>query len=159
MARAGGGHALSKIALRRLLTELESLAKDPPPGISACPAGEDRWHEWDCVIIGPEDTLYDGGAFRARLVFPPQYPMQPPKMFFTTAMWHPNIYKGGDVSQPTCALFAQDNDRLVATLLSVTCLRPRSPLRLDRSAYSSVAYRSEMERFAFPLFTLPLATQ
>lgn len=49
------------------------------------------------MIIGPNDTLYEGGFLRAELVFPPEYPLLPPKMRFLTKMWHPNIYDDGTV--------------------------------------------------------------
>ena len=39
----------------------------------------------------------DGGLFKARLSFPPDYPYMPPTMRFTSDMWHPNIYKDGKV--------------------------------------------------------------
>ena len=31
-----------------------------------------------------------GGFFKARLIFPHEYPLMPPKMIFDTPMWHPN---------------------------------------------------------------------
>ena len=46
--------------------------------------------QWEIMIIGPNDTLYEGGFLRAELIFPPEYPLLPPKMKFLTKMWHPN---------------------------------------------------------------------
>lgn len=43
----------------------------------------------------PENTLYEGGLFKAHLTFPHDYPLQPPKMQFKTEMWHPNVYPSG----------------------------------------------------------------
>jgi ubiquitin-protein ligase len=43
----------------------------------------------------PENTLYEGGLFKAHLTFPHDYPHQPPKMTFKTEMWHPNVYTSG----------------------------------------------------------------
>lgn len=42
------------------------------------------------MIIGPPDTLYEGGFFAAKLVFPSDFPNQPPVMTFKTPLWHPN---------------------------------------------------------------------
>lgn len=39
---------------------------------------------------GPEGTCFEGGVFPARLVFPPDYPLSPPKMKFTCEIFHPN---------------------------------------------------------------------
>lgn len=35
-------------------------------------------------------TFSEGGFFRARLTFPPEFPLLPPTMRFITPMWHPN---------------------------------------------------------------------
>ena len=47
--------------------------------------------------MGPEGTLYEGGFFKAKLFFPNDYPVTPPKMKFITEIWHPNVYPNGDV--------------------------------------------------------------
>lgn len=46
--------------------------------------------EWAVTILGPPDTLYEGGFFNAILKFPADYPQSPPDCRFTSAMWHPN---------------------------------------------------------------------
>jgi len=51
--------------------------------------GADSWG------LSPENTLYEGGLFKATLTFPHDYPLQPPKMQFKTEMWHPNVYPSG----------------------------------------------------------------
>lgn len=38
------------------------------------------------MIMGPEGTLYEGGFFKARLSFPHDYPLMPPKMKFVSEM-------------------------------------------------------------------------
>lgn len=46
-------------------------------------------------IMGPEKTPYEGGIFRCRLLIDNTFPQNPPKCFFTTKIFHPNIsYKG-----------------------------------------------------------------
>lgn len=36
------------------------------------------------VIKGPKDTVYEGGLYHGRLVFPPEYPMKPPSVLMIT---------------------------------------------------------------------------
>ncbi|ODQ66275.1 ubiquitin-conjugating enzyme [Nadsonia fulvescens var. elongata DSM 6958] len=84
-------------ASRRLMTEYRDLINDPPEGISAGPADEDNFFEWECLIQGPEGTPYESGLFPATLSFPEDYPLSPPTMKFTCKMWHPNIYNDGTV--------------------------------------------------------------
>ncbi|KAG0717533.1 Ubiquitin-conjugating enzyme E2 G2 [Chionoecetes opilio] len=42
---------------------------------------------------GPEGTCFECGVFPAKLIFPPDYPLSPPKMQFTCEMFHPNSEK------------------------------------------------------------------
>lgn len=58
---------------------------------------EDNLFVWEALLSGPPGTPYEFGVFKARLEFPLDYPMHPPKMHFTSTMWHPNIYANGEV--------------------------------------------------------------
>ena len=58
------------IAYRRLKGEYKQLTVNPPEGMTAGPLDEDNMFEWECLILGAEDTLYEGGCFRALLSFP-----------------------------------------------------------------------------------------
>ena len=84
-------------AVKRLMTEYRQLMKDTPEGISAGPISEDNFLEWECLIAGPADTCYEGGVFPATLVFPADYPLNPPKMKFVPPIFHPNVYPNGEV--------------------------------------------------------------
>jgi ubiquitin-conjugating enzyme E2 G1 len=84
----------NNLILRRQLMDLK---KHPVDAFSVGLVDESSLLEWEVIIIGPADTLYEGGIFKARLSFPPEYPLLPPKMRFITPMWHPNIYPDGSV--------------------------------------------------------------
>ncbi|KRX44164.1 Ubiquitin-conjugating enzyme E2 G2, partial [Trichinella nativa] len=84
-------------ALKRLMNEYKQLSQNAPEGIIAGPSDNDNFFEWDCIIIGPPDTYYENGVFQAKLRFPSDYPLSPPKMTFTCEMFHPNIYPDGRV--------------------------------------------------------------
>ena len=49
------------------------------------------------MIVGPPDTMYEGGFFKAQLDFPADFPNMPPEMTFKSEMWHPNVYEDGKV--------------------------------------------------------------
>ena len=84
-------------ALRRLMAEYKQLTLNPPEGIIAGPIDEENFFEWEALITGPEGTCFEGGVFTARLTFPNDYPLSPPKMQFISDMFHPNIYPDGRV--------------------------------------------------------------
>ena len=43
------------------------------------------------------ETPYEGGVFRMRLVFGPDFPAAPPKGLFVTPIFHPNVSKQGEI--------------------------------------------------------------
>jgi len=84
-------------ALKRLMAEYRQLTLNPPEGIIAGPVNEENFFEWEALITGPEETCWEDGVFVAKLSFPHDYPLSPPKMKFVTDLFHPNIYPDGRV--------------------------------------------------------------
>lgn len=66
------------------------LARNPPDGVSVGLGEDDNIFQWELMIVGPPDTLYEGGFFSAKLQFPTDFPNSPPEMIFSTPIWHPN---------------------------------------------------------------------
>ena len=73
------------------------LLREPVEGFSAGLLNEENFFEWGITVMGPQDTLYEGGCFKTVLNFPPDYPNNPPSCRFTSEMWHPNVYPDGRV--------------------------------------------------------------
>ncbi|CAJ0942620.1 unnamed protein product, partial [Mesorhabditis belari] len=80
-----------------LKKQLADLKRFPVEGFSAGLASEEDIYKWEVLVIGPPDTYYEGGFFKALLEFPKDYPQRPPKMRFVSEMWHPNIGPDGHV--------------------------------------------------------------
>ncbi|CAH1232200.1 ubiquitin-conjugating enzyme E2 G1-like [Branchiostoma lanceolatum] len=80
-----------------LRKQLGDLSKSPVEGFSAGLIDDCDVFKWEVLIIGPADTFFEGGFFKAHLYFPKEYPQKPPKMKFISEIWHPNVEKNGEV--------------------------------------------------------------
>ncbi|CAH1732581.1 ubiquitin-conjugating enzyme E2 J2-like isoform X1 [Aphis gossypii] len=70
-------------ATRRLKQDYLRLKKDPVPYINAEP-NPSNVLEWYYVVCGPVDSVYAGGYYLGRLVFPKDFPFKPPSIYMIT---------------------------------------------------------------------------
>lgn len=138
------------MALKRIAKELKDLKRDPLGQCSASPVADDNFH-WTATILGPPDSPYQGGIFFLNINFPTDYPFKPPKVSFTTKIYHPNINTNGSICLDI--LRAQWSPALTISkvLLSICSLltdpNPDDPLvpeiariyKTDRPRYNKLA--------------------
>jgi len=76
-----------------LMNEYKALAKEKWVEIEL---DEEDMYSWTIalIVLNP-DSLYYGGYFKARMIFPRDYPYKPPEFRFMRPLFHPNIYEDG----------------------------------------------------------------
>mmetsp|Transcript_11762 Transcript_11762/g.37528 ORF Transcript_11762/g.37528 Transcript_11762/m.37528 type:complete len:222 (+) Transcript_11762:19-684(+) len=76
--------------------ELRKLTNEPLEGIKVLLNEEDITNIV-ADIAGPVATPFHSGTFKVKLVLPSDYPASPPKGYFLTKIYHPNISKAGEI--------------------------------------------------------------
>lgn len=100
------------MALRRINKELQQLIQNPSESYSAGPIHDFNMFKWAGWVLGPEDSPYAGGVFFLSIRLPLSYPFKPPKVYFTTRIYHPNVNRTGFIDleilrktwSPTCSI-------------------------------------------------------
>ncbi|KAJ3626921.1 hypothetical protein Zmor_004136 [Zophobas morio] len=139
------------MALQRIRRELKDIYKDPPDNCTAGPSKEDDLFNWTATITGPPDSPYEGGIFFLDIQFPTDYPFRPPRVVFTTKIYHPNINQNGSICMDILKDMWSPALSISKVLLSISSLlsdaNPDDPLvpeiaqiyKTDRSKYETTA--------------------
>jgi ubiquitin-conjugating enzyme E2 D/E len=84
-------------SIKRINQEMKDLLENPVSNCSAGPINESDITHWKATIFGPEGTPYHGGIFYLDIKFSPEHPFKPPKIIFTTPIYHCNINRSGGI--------------------------------------------------------------
>jgi len=85
-------------AIRRIQKELKEISEeksDHQNKIYSVSPTDGNLFIWSGYIFGPLESPYEGGAFKIVIEFPSNYPFKPPKIYFKTKIYHPNISESG----------------------------------------------------------------
>ena len=80
-------------SLNRIIEEFKDLEKNPIVncGGTVGLVEENNYRKWYCTVLGPQDSSYKGGLFIFYAEFPEKYPLEAPKVYFITPIYHLNI--------------------------------------------------------------------
>lgn len=122
-------------AFRRLVREIRQLQTEPPEGIRISTDDEDIL-DVTGIIQGPAGTPYEGGYFRVRFKFTEEFPAAPPKCWFMTKIFHPNVSKAGEICVNTLKKDWKREYGIAHILVTIKCLLiyPNPESALDEAA-------------------------
>ncbi|GMI79604.1 ubiquitin-conjugating enzyme 22 [Hibiscus trionum] len=107
--------------IKQLAKELKSLDESPPEGIKVS-VNDDDFSIIYADIEGPAGTPYENGLFRMKLLLSHDFPHSPPKGYFLTKIFHPNIATNGEICVNTLKKDWNPSLGLRHVLIVVRCL-------------------------------------
>eukprot|EP00741_Cyanophora_paradoxa_P014888 tig00020828_g14362.t1 len=112
---------VSPAVITRLARELRELATTPPEGIRVI-INEEKITDVVADIEGPVGTPYEGGVFRMRLALGQDFPQAPPRGYFITKIFHPNVANNGEICVNVLKKDWKSDMGLQHVLLVIRCL-------------------------------------
>lgn len=107
--------------IKQLAKELKNLDESPPEGIKVS-INDDDFSTIFADIEGPSGTPYENGTFRMKLLLSHDFPQSPPKGYFLTKIFHPNIATNGEICVNTLKKDWNPSLGLRHVLIVVRCL-------------------------------------
>lgn len=152
-AAAAARENLPPQVIQRVAREIRRLVMTPLDGIRYLPQDDEQLTEIHVEIRGPENTPYDGGFFKLKLVLSDGFPQTPPKGLFLTKIFHPNIATNGEICVNTLKRDWSSELGIAHVLQVIRCLLivpfPESSLndeagRLFMDSYEEYARRARI---------------
>jgi len=112
---------LSPQTIRQVMKEMNEISSNSPEGIKVQINDVDVT-DIQALIQGPEGTPYAGGVFRVKLVLARDFPHSPPKAFFMTRIFHPNVAPNGEICVNTLKKDWKPDLGIKHILLTIKCL-------------------------------------
>jgi len=139
---------MAETRLKKELHDVRGTLDSSTAGVCANPVDDKDLRVLHGCIRGPSDTPYDGGVFHVDIAIPPSYPFEPPKMRFSTKIWHPNI---SSVTGAICLDILKDQWSPALTiktaLLSLQALLSTPEPNDPQDAEVATMYKSNQELF------------
>ncbi|XP_073834193.1 ubiquitin-conjugating enzyme E2 S [Musca autumnalis] len=143
---------LSPQTIRQVMKEMQSMVETPLEGIKIQINDADVT-DIQALIEGPAGTPYAGGLFRVKLTLGKDFPQAPPKAFFITKIFHPNVSANGEICVNTLKKDWKPDLGIKHILLTIKCLlivpNPESALneeagKLLLERYDDYSQRAKM---------------
>ena len=151
---------MSNISIKRILNDKKNLERNPLDKYGIYAIFEEDIYKAKALIIGPSDTPYYGGYYLFDIIFPQDYPFQPPKVVLRTLdpygyiRLNPNLYTNGKVCLSILNTWTGPKWtsclNLSSVLISIQSLLNNNPMHNEPgyendNSTSSISYRNILE--------------
>ena len=134
-------------ATKRITRELNDFQKTAPENIAAGPEDDSNVFKWQGTLMGAPNTPYEGGTFFLNIQFPNDYPFKPPKIGFTTKIYHPNINSKGEICLDILKDSWAPNLNITAVLISLQTLLNEPNLDNPLEPQIAETYKTDKAKF------------
>eukprot|EP01091_Cochliopodium_minus_P006239 TRINITY_DN16115_c0_g1_i1.p1 TRINITY_DN16115_c0_g1~~TRINITY_DN16115_c0_g1_i1.p1 ORF type:complete len:213 (+),score=72.34 TRINITY_DN16115_c0_g1_i1:98-736(+) len=138
-----------KPSIRSILNEIKQLKKKPLEDIEITVSEEDLTCVY-AIITGPKDTPFEGGRFKIKLVLGNEFPKVPPKGYFITKIFHPNVAENGEICVNTLKRDWKETLGIQHIVITIKCLmiepNPDSALNEDAGKLLLEEYETYFNR-------------
>lgn len=122
MAQTSNVENLAPHVIRQVRRELMDLVRNPPEGLKVHMNDADVT-DIQATLDGPQGTPFSGGQFKIRLVLSKDHPSSPPKGYFQTRIFHPNVAPdSGQICVNTLKKDWTPDVGLLRIFLTIKCL-------------------------------------
>ncbi|KAK1939736.1 ubiquitin-conjugating enzyme E2 [Babesia divergens] len=136
----------------RLQKELAHFRQNPPPNCKLEVFGA-RNDIWIVTWTGIPDTLYAGETYRLKILFPKEYPLKPPIIYFLQpAPVHPHVYSNGDICMSSLGsdyLPTASVTSFVLSIISMLSTAKEKQLPMDNHLHAELPPGSSDARYLY----------
>lgn len=139
---------MSEIYIREELDLIKTSRILNNIGCTAGPQKKTDIYNWNVTLKGPNKSCYENGLFQLSLIFPKNYPHDPPDIKFVTKIYHPNIsMKDGTICISSKSTEWEENKSIINVIYSIYDLlyKPSTEHGLNKEALLS--YQNDYENF------------
>jgi len=112
---------LSPHIVRKVCLEFKQLQKEPIAGVDVM-IDEQNVSQLVATVEGPQGTPFADGVFKVKICLTKDFPAHPPKGFFLTKIFHPNVGPNGEICVNTLKQDWNAKMGIRNVLLTIRCL-------------------------------------
>ncbi len=139
---------MSELKIREELDLIKTSALLSNIGCSAGPHKKTDIYKWNVIIKGPNDSCYENGLFKLILIFPQNYPNDPPNIKFVTKIYHPNIsMNDGTICVSSTSSDWENNKSIINVIYSIYDLLKTPSIAHGLNKEALQLYQNDYESF------------